>query len=252
MADFPTSIYTERDTENLPGIVFDASKKQNLYSEDFQNHAAEIIAIEEALGENLDNVQASLGFTPENVANKKTTLADNSDTYYPSQKAVKTAVDAKQDSLGFTPENVANKKTTLADNSDTYYPSQKAVKTAVDNTAVWVDYTNTSIIIGVTSFTNKNIRYSIFNKICRVSFCIEGVSNGTSFSFSLPFASANLGQFARGSFWAKNNGVVLSSPGLYDMPSNGSVVNLYIDFTAAAWSNANAKSGIGEFFYEVV
>ena len=38
----------------------------------------------------------------------------------------------KQDALGFTPENVANKKTTLDDNSDTYYPTQKAVKTAVD------------------------------------------------------------------------------------------------------------------------
>jgi len=73
--------------------------------------------------------------TKENVANKKTTLADNSDTYYPSQKAVKTAVDAKQDVLvsgtniktinsnalpgsgnitvatliGYTPENVAAK-----------------------------------------------------------------------------------------------------------------------------------------------
>jgi len=46
MADFPTSIYEERETENLPGIVFDANKKQNLYSEDFQNHASEITAIE--------------------------------------------------------------------------------------------------------------------------------------------------------------------------------------------------------------
>jgi hypothetical protein len=31
----------------------------------------------------------------ENVSNKKTTLTDNSDTFYPTQKAVKTAVDAK-------------------------------------------------------------------------------------------------------------------------------------------------------------
>ena len=37
-----------------------------------------------------------------------------------------------EDALGFTAENVANKKTDLTDNSDTYYPSQKAVKTAVD------------------------------------------------------------------------------------------------------------------------
>jgi hypothetical protein len=41
--------------------------------------------------------QAALGFTPENVANKDIdgTLAANSDTKYPSQKAVKTYVDTK-------------------------------------------------------------------------------------------------------------------------------------------------------------
>lgn len=33
--------------------------------------------------------------TKEDVANKKTSLDENSDTYYPTQKAVKTAVDAK-------------------------------------------------------------------------------------------------------------------------------------------------------------
>ena len=66
------------------------------------------------------------------TTNKKTDLSDNSDTFYPTQKAVKTAVDGKQAALGFTPENAANKKTSLADDSDTYYPSQKAVKTAVD------------------------------------------------------------------------------------------------------------------------
>ena len=47
----------------------------------------------------LNSKQTSLGFTPENVTNKKTTLTDNSDTYYPTQKTVKTAVDAKQDTL---------------------------------------------------------------------------------------------------------------------------------------------------------
>ena len=39
--------------------------------------------------------QGVLAFTPEDVSNKKTSLADNSDTFYPTQKAVKTAVDAK-------------------------------------------------------------------------------------------------------------------------------------------------------------
>lgn len=81
----------------------------------------------------ITNVVTALGYTPENVSNKKTTLSDNSDTFYPTQKAVKTAVDAKQDALGFTPENVANKSTTTTlGTSDTLYPTQKAVKTYVD------------------------------------------------------------------------------------------------------------------------
>jgi disulfide oxidoreductase YuzD len=66
------------------------------------------------------------------------TLAANSDTKYPSQKATKTYVDTglatKQNSLGFTPENVTNKDIdgTLAANSDTRYASQKATKTYTD------------------------------------------------------------------------------------------------------------------------
>jgi disulfide oxidoreductase YuzD len=88
----------------------------------------------------LNAKQNSLGYTAENEANKDTdgTLAANSDTKYPSQKAAKTYIDTglsgKENTLGFTPENVSNKDIdgTLAANSDTKYPSQKATKTYVD------------------------------------------------------------------------------------------------------------------------
>ena len=46
---------------------------------------------------NWDLVSHDVNYVPEDVANKKTALTDNSDTYYPSQKAVKTAVDGKLD-----------------------------------------------------------------------------------------------------------------------------------------------------------
>ena len=131
MPDFPTSLYTERTTSNLPGITYDPANEKNLYSEDFQHHAAEIIAIETALGVGMANVASPLGFTAENVANKKTGLSDNSDTFYPSQKAVKTAVDAKQNSLGFTAENVANKATDLTSPDNTKYPTTQAVANAL-------------------------------------------------------------------------------------------------------------------------
>lgn len=60
--------------------------------------------------------QASLGFTPEDVANKSTdgTLAANSTTLYPSQSAVKTYADAK------VADSITNGVTTIA-------PSQNAV-----------------------------------------------------------------------------------------------------------------------------
>jgi len=69
----------------------------------------------------------------EDTANKKTSLADNSDTYYPTQKAVKTAVDAKQDTLGYTPEDAANKVTSFQSTpTNTAYASEKLVKDSLD------------------------------------------------------------------------------------------------------------------------
>ena len=57
---------------------------------------------------------------------------NTSDLNKPLSTAAVAEFATKQDALGFTPENVTNKKTSLVDNSDTYYPTQKAVKTAVD------------------------------------------------------------------------------------------------------------------------
>jgi hypothetical protein len=53
--------------------------------------------------------QDALGFTPENVANKTIdgTLGANSDTLYPSEKAVRTYADTKQPALGYTAANDA-------------------------------------------------------------------------------------------------------------------------------------------------
>lgn len=55
------------------------------------------------------------------TANLKTSLSDNSDSYYPSQKAVKTAVDSKQDSLAtqtaYTSKGTATKVPTITTNT---------------------------------------------------------------------------------------------------------------------------------------
>ncbi|MES2382887.1 MAG: hypothetical protein V4538_17700 [Bacteroidota bacterium] len=50
-AEYPTGIFEARETENLPGILYDVDKKRDFFSEDFQNLGAEITAIETALGD---------------------------------------------------------------------------------------------------------------------------------------------------------------------------------------------------------
>lgn len=45
-SQFPTVIFQARETENIPGIVYNVYDKQNMFSEDFQNLGTEITAIE--------------------------------------------------------------------------------------------------------------------------------------------------------------------------------------------------------------
>jgi hypothetical protein len=72
-----------------------------------------------------------LGFVPEDVANKSTDVnLGTSDTYYPSQKAVKTYVDTQiAGAVPSTAEVVANKSQDIVTNpsSTVLYPSNKAV-----------------------------------------------------------------------------------------------------------------------------
>lgn len=59
---------------------------------------------------------------------------NTSDLDKPISSATQTALNGKQDTLGFTPENVANKSTnTSLGISDTLYPTQNAVKSYVDS-----------------------------------------------------------------------------------------------------------------------
>jgi len=115
MASYPSSIYSPRTKANRSGIVYDETKETVIFAEDLAKLDAEVVAIETELGTNpkgsnadvktrLDDIdtaiagkQDALGYTPENVDNKDTdvTLSANSNTKYPSQKAVKTYADTK-------------------------------------------------------------------------------------------------------------------------------------------------------------
>lgn len=57
---FPTTIYEQRPLENLPGLAYDGTNKKTLFAEDILNLGAEVRAIQQALGTNLENIQSMM------------------------------------------------------------------------------------------------------------------------------------------------------------------------------------------------
>lgn len=123
-----------------------------------------------------NNKQAALGFTPENIANKKTTLADNSDTYYPTQKAVKTAVDAKQDIItggasSITSSNLTTDRALMSDGSG---------KVATSS----VTATELGYVGGVTSSiqTQLNSKLNAANSNVKRYIRVNATTNGSNYA----------------------------------------------------------------------
>jgi hypothetical protein len=85
--------------------------------------------------------QDSLGFTPENVANKKTTLTD-SDTDYPTTKAVNTGLSDKMNKLPVAAEYVVTVKDASGESkaeipTDEFWITNTTLITALLNAANW-------------------------------------------------------------------------------------------------------------------
>ena len=56
----------------------------------------------------------------------------------------------------------------------------------------WIDFSEQSTIVGWSSFTTKRIRYKVFGKMLIISFHLNGTSNATSTSFTLPLNISSL------------------------------------------------------------
>lgn len=79
------------------------------------------------------NGTATIGGTAYSTVGQLLWRVYHSGAWATYQLVTQTQLDAKQNSLGFTPEDVANKSTTTTlGTSDTLYPTQNAVKTYVD------------------------------------------------------------------------------------------------------------------------
>ena len=75
--------------------------------------------------------------------------------------------------------------------------SSSYVTTTTYNNAVldsgWVDISNTSTIVGWSSFTTKVLKYRRIGKSLYVKYSIAGTSNSTTTSFTVPYTSVTVG-----------------------------------------------------------
>ena len=112
----------------------------------------------------------------------------------------------------------------------------------------WVDYSATSTIVGWSSFTTKKIRYSVLNKQIYVLVELQGTSNSTTTSFTLPTANNN--QIYTLSYaLVINNGVV--EVGGVEIPLSSSTVTCTRTLGNPTWTNSGSKRVYAQIFYEI-
>lgn len=114
----------------------------------------------------------------------------------------------------------------------------------------WVDYSATSTIVGWSSFTSgwKTIKYRIVGKQMFVLFALDGISNSTTTTFTLPFNSVNVIRII-GSCYCVNNGVTVG--GYYANVKDTSTIQGFTGLAASAWTSSGTKTFIGQLFYEI-
>ena len=114
----------------------------------------------------------------------------------------------------------------------------------------WADYGATSTIVGWSSADPKYIYTKKIGKMVFVAFNIQGTSNSTTATFTLPYTSSNTIDYHAVLPYAYDNGAVVAMSNL-DLPKNSATVTCYkTPATAGGWTNSGGKRVIGQFCYE--
>jgi hypothetical protein len=121
-------------------------------------------------------------------------------------------------------------------------------------TTALTDYTATSTITGWSGFTagRKFIYYKKVGKTVFVLFWLEGTSNATTVSYTLPVAPTGTTYPVIGAMlgYTYDNTAILTTPGRIELAAGATTVNIYKDGATGAWTGSGAKIVGGQCFYE--
>lgn len=119
------------------------------------------------------------------------------------------------------------------------------------NMANWVDYSSISTVVGWSSFTSKYIFYKIEGDTLFWNVLIEGTSDSTSASFTLPSTLAVGFPTVQTLSKIRNSGTISVDAGLCAIATSSDVMNLFRNITASAWTNSGGKSVYAQGFYKI-
>ena len=140
------------------------------------------------------------------------------------------------------------------DNQQTYNDATSSIQTQLNaklTTASWIDYSATSTIVGWSSFTTKGIFYKIIDNVLFCNFYIEGISNATTATFTLPHNN-NLGF----TFWSSggynvNNTIALTTPSRIGIATSSNIVIVVRDMAGLAYTASGTKGISGQILFKI-
>lgn len=114
----------------------------------------------------------------------------------------------------------------------------------------WFNYTPTYTGFSVDPSGGSH-RFAVNGRVCTViiSPSSNGTSNATNFQVSAPIVSA--GDSGYQAAFVRNNGANQAAPGLTNLPSASSTIDVYRDGTALAWTNSGGKLALFELTYQI-
>ena len=149
-------------------------------------------------------------------------------------------------------ENKTIIQDSITDGVTTVAPSQNAVFDALalktDKTDL-VDYSATSTIIGWSSFTQKKIFYKILDDVMIVYFNLEGTSNASNISFTIPQNASEFSFLL--SAYIINNGLASNNPGRIGSASGSNVVTIQRDGQNTAFTASGVKRCSGQILIQI-